>query len=82
MSGRTKEETAGITHLGSQGTKYDFNYCPEVLETFINKHPDHDYFVKFNCPEFTSLCPMTGQRILAMLLFLMFHLKEWLKASL
>lgn len=56
-----KEETAGITHLGSQGTKYDFNYCPEVLETFINKHPDHDYFVKFNCPEFTSLCPMTGQ---------------------
>ena len=48
MSGRTKEETAGITHLGSQGTKYDFNYCPEVLETFINKHPDHDYFVKFN----------------------------------
>ena len=61
MSGRTKEETAGITHLGSQGTKYDFNYCPEVLETFINKHPDHDYFVKFNCPEFTSLCPMTGQ---------------------
>ena len=50
MSGRTKEETAGITHLGSQGTKYDFNYCPEVLETFINKHPDHDYFVKFNCP--------------------------------
>ena len=39
----------------------DFNYCPEVLETFINKHPDHDYFVKFNCPEFTSLCPMTGQ---------------------
>ena len=55
MSGRTKEETAGITHLGSQGTKYDFNYCPEVLETFINKHPDHDYFVKFNCPEDTVL---------------------------
>ena len=61
MSGRTKEETDGITHLGSKGTKYDFNYCPEVLETFVNKHPDHDYFVKFNCPEFTSLCPMTGQ---------------------
>ena len=61
MSGRTKEETDGITHLGSKGTKYDFNYFPEVLETFVNKHPDHDYFVKFNCPEFTSLCPMTGQ---------------------
>ena len=27
----------------------------------MNKHPDNDYFVKFNCPEFTSLCPITGQ---------------------
>ena len=34
---------------------------PELLETFPNKHPENDYFVKFNCPEFTSLCPMTGQ---------------------
>ena len=25
------------------------------------KHPDKDYWVKFNCPEFTSLCPITGQ---------------------
>ena len=32
-----------------------------MLETFPNKHPENDYFVKFNCPEFTSLCPMTGQ---------------------
>ena len=34
---------------------------PAILETFENKHPDNDYFVKFNCPEFTSLCPITGQ---------------------
>ena len=27
----------------------------------MNKHPDNDYFVKFNCPEFSSLCPITGQ---------------------
>jgi len=26
-----------------------------------HKTADNDYFVKFNCPEFTSLCPMTGQ---------------------
>ena len=32
-----------------------------MLETFENKHPGNDYFVKFNCPEFTSLCPITGQ---------------------
>ena len=61
MSGRSKEELTGVTGLGAAGTKYPTDYAPEVLETFINKHPDNDYFVKFNCPEFTSLCPVTGQ---------------------
>ena len=51
----------GLTVLGSRVTAYDFNYNPQILETFPNKHPDRDYFVKFNCPEFTSLCPITGQ---------------------
>ena len=60
-SGRTKEELGGITELGARGVQYPTDYAPEMLETFINKHQDHDYFVKFNCPEFTSLCPMTGQ---------------------
>ena len=50
-----------ITLLGNQNTKYSFDYQPGVLETFDNKHPDRDYWVKFNCPEFTSLCPITGQ---------------------
>ena len=36
-------------------------YNPDVLEKIPNKHDDRDYFVKFNCPEFTSLCPKTGQ---------------------
>lgn len=61
MSGRNKEETKGLTLLGNSRTRYPSDYDPSVLETFENKHPDHDYFVKFNCPEFTSLCPMTGQ---------------------
>lgn len=51
----------GLSLLGNQQTKYPQSYAPEVLEAFDNKHPDNDYFVKFNCPEFTSLCPMTGQ---------------------
>ena len=42
-------------------TGYLNTYSPEVLETFENKHPDNDYWVQFNCPEFTSLCPITGQ---------------------
>jgi len=61
MSGRIKEEVPGITHLGSQNNAYPDNYAPHLLETFMNKHQDNDYFVKFNCPEFTSLCPITGQ---------------------
>lgn len=51
---------AGLTQLG-QATTYHANYTPSVLEVFSNPHPEHDYFVKFNCPEFTSLCPITGQ---------------------
>lgn len=31
------------------------------LECVPNPHPDHDYLVRFTCPEFTSLCPVTGQ---------------------
>ncbi|MFL0249355.1 preQ(1) synthase [Clostridium neuense] len=61
MEGRNEKEKEGITLLGNQGTKYNYNYAPEILETFVNKHPDNDYFVKFNCPEFTTLCPITGQ---------------------
>ena len=42
-------------------TEYLNTYSPEVLETFENKHIENDYWVQFNCPEFTSLCPITGQ---------------------
>jgi 7-cyano-7-deazaguanine reductase len=50
-----------LTKLGSAATAYPAGYDPSVLETFENKHAGNDYFVKFNCPEFTSLCPITGQ---------------------
>lgn len=49
-----------LKKLGKK-TDYLFDYNSEVLETFDNKHPDNDYWVKFNAPEFTSLCPITGQ---------------------
>lgn len=52
-----------MDQLNSLGhhTEYAKDYAPEVLETFENKHPKNDYWVRFNCPEFTSLCPITGQ---------------------
>ncbi len=33
----------------------------DVLETFDNPHPGRDYTVEIVCPEFTSVCPKTGQ---------------------
>ncbi|MBP2650379.1 MAG: NADPH-dependent 7-cyano-7-deazaguanine reductase [Firmicutes bacterium] len=58
---RKNKELEGLSHLGSQNTQYNYSYNPEILEVFDNKHPDNYYWVKFNCPEFTSLCPITGQ---------------------
>ncbi len=54
------EETSGLTLLGGS-TEYKQDYAPEVLECFSNRHPERDYWVRFNCPEFTALCPITGQ---------------------
>ena len=53
-------ESDQLQALGRK-TEYKSTYAPEVLETFINRHQDNDYWVRFNCPEFTSLCPITGQ---------------------
>ncbi|MDE5981824.1 MAG: preQ(1) synthase [Duncaniella sp.] len=58
---RTTTELDGVSLLGNTGTRYPEQYAPEVLETFINKHQDNEYLVTFTCPEFTSLCPKTGQ---------------------
>jgi 7-cyano-7-deazaguanine reductase len=32
-----------------------------ALETFPNRHPGRDYTIRHSCPEFTSMCPKTGQ---------------------
>lgn len=58
---RTDQQLEGVTLLGNTGVKYPTEYSPEILETFVNKHPDNEYVVTLTCPEFTSLCPKTGQ---------------------
>ncbi len=58
MTESRKDE--GLQQLG-QKTEYSTDYAPEVLETFQNMHPENDFWVQFNCPEFTTLCPITGQ---------------------
>lgn len=36
-------------------------YDPSILDCFGNRHPERDYWVVFTAPEFTTLCPKTGQ---------------------
>ena len=58
---RNEKELEGISLLGNTQTAYPTDYAPQLLETFPNKHPQNEYVVNFDCPEFTSLCPKTGQ---------------------
>jgi len=49
--------------LTQLGRKVAIPPSPEkaVLERAANPHPDTDYVARFSCPEFTALCPLTGQ---------------------
>jgi len=44
-----------------QTVRVPCEYDPGLLDAFANKHPERDYWVTFTCPEFTTLCPKTGQ---------------------
>ena len=50
-----------LTQLGDKPTAEP----TKVLEVFINENPERDYHIKIDTPEFTCLCPKTGQRDLA-----------------
>jgi 7-cyano-7-deazaguanine reductase len=49
-----------LTQLGG-GSAVPASPDEAVLETVPNPHQETDYLVRFTCPEFTSLCPVTGQ---------------------
>jgi len=51
---------ANLEQLGST-TESPANPEEAKLEAVPNPHPGTDYLVRFTCPEFTSLCPVTGQ---------------------
>ncbi len=51
----------GLTLLGQAKTEYPQHYAPHLLERFANRYPEHEYEVELDCPEFTCLCPITGQ---------------------
>lgn len=59
MAARNKTY-AGLTQLG-RPTKLPASPDAAQLERVPNPHPRRSYLVRFTCPEFTTLCPVTGQ---------------------
>ncbi len=60
MSGAPDHEYSGLTQLG-QPTRLPSSPEEAVLERVPAPHKDLRYCVRFTAPEFTSLCPLTGQ---------------------
>lgn len=57
----SRAETEGLTKLGSRAAFRFDRPDIAILEAFPNRYPQRDYIITFEHPEFTSLCPMTGQ---------------------
>src|SRR5438132_2835033 len=47
--------------LGKSGAQYPSTPTAATLDTFPNAHVKRDYWIRFDCPDFTSMCPVTGQ---------------------
>lgn len=55
------ERFSGLTLLKGSGTEVPSGPAEARLESFENGFSERDYEITFDCPEFTSLCPVTGQ---------------------
>jgi len=56
-----KPNIEGLSHLKENSRNYPNEPSIDILEAFDNQHPNNDYWITFDCPEFTSLCPVTSQ---------------------
>ena len=57
-----QNQAKNLKQLGSNKTNYKYDSpSSEILEVFPNRNPERNYIIKFCFPEFTSLCPKTGQ---------------------
>ena len=50
-----------LTLLGRSETTLPASPMRETLEVFPNRNAHRDYWIELDCPEFSSLCPVTGQ---------------------
>ncbi len=55
-----RDDLEGLKALG-RTVRPEGGYDPSLLDAFANRHSERDYWVTFTAPEFTTLCPKTGQ---------------------
>ena len=58
---KTRERFHDLTLLSASERNYPASPAEAKLEAFNNVYADRDYVIEFDCPEYTSLCPVTGQ---------------------
>jgi 7-cyano-7-deazaguanine reductase len=57
----TKRAYGNLKLLGNALVPFPDAPTAKTLETFENRHQEREYWIRFECPEFTSMCPVTGQ---------------------
>ena len=57
----TRDDLEQLSLLGRPETRLPAKPDEAVLETFPNQRAGRRYWITLNCPEFSSLCPVTGQ---------------------
>lgn len=58
---RDKKRFESLSLLKASEQRYPTSPDEARLEAFDNLYPNRDYVIEFDCPEYTSLCPVTGQ---------------------
>jgi 7-cyano-7-deazaguanine reductase len=61
MPVKKKTKYGSLTLLGKPVSRYPSEPSAKTIETFKNQYANRRYLVKFECADFTSLCPVTGQ---------------------
>lgn len=61
MPAKKNTKYESLTLLARPASGYPNAPSAKTIETFTNEYPNRHYLIKFECADFTSLCPITGQ---------------------
>ena len=61
MPAKKSANYGSLTLLGRPVSRYPNAPSSKTIETFKNQYANRRYLIKFECADFTSLCPVTGQ---------------------